>query len=216
MPWYSITPPRSVWTFLLCPAAAKRRLMEVLPWYARPENPIDPTGAMSDDPDVYRKCLEVLEAEPSVGVVAISQDSPAHFDLAVAEATVAVARTSDKPFVFFSNISGPFRREVQNALLKEAGLPYLQGIRESLKAIKALIDYHATEGAAETLLLPPLDEQRRKRARAKSSRQAARCYWKIRRNRFSTFTAFPSCRERVVCLRAGSRRDAAGISLAIP
>ena len=149
-------------------AAAKRRLTEVLPWYARSENPIDPTGAMSNDPDVYRKCLEVLAAEPSVGVVAISQDSPAHFDLAVAEATVAVARTSTKPFVFFSNISGPFRPEVRT-LLKEAGLPYLQGIRESLKAIKALIDYHAGEGAAETLLLPPLDEQRRQRARAKLS-----------------------------------------------
>ena len=134
-----------------------------MPWYARPENPIDPTGAMSGDPDIYRRCLEVLVAEPSIGLVAVSQDSPAHFDLAVAEATVAVARASTKPFVFFSNISGPYRPEVQ-LLLREAGVPYLQGIRESLKAIKALIDYHARPFTA-----PPsfkAEEARRRKAQA--------------------------------------------------
>jgi acyl-CoA synthetase (NDP forming) len=144
---------------------AKRRLVELLPWYARPENPIDPTGAMSNNPDIYRKCLEVLAAEPAIGIVAISQDSPAHFDLAVAEATVSVARTSDKPFVFFSNISGPYRPEVA-AMLREAGLPYLQGIRESLKAMKALIDYHLMAPVAVSLL-PSVDEQRREAARAR-------------------------------------------------
>jgi acetate---CoA ligase (ADP-forming) len=145
---------------------AKRRLAELLPWYARPENPIDPTGAMSNSPDIYLRCLEVLAAEPGIGIIGISQDSPAHFDLAVAEATVSVARTSDKPFVFFSNISGPYRPEVV-ALLKEAGLPYLQGIRESLKAMKALIDYHLVARLAGSSSAPPIDKQRREAARIK-------------------------------------------------
>lgn len=44
---------------------AKRRLAELLPWFARLENPVDPTGAISNNPDIYRKCLEVLAAEPN-------------------------------------------------------------------------------------------------------------------------------------------------------
>jgi acetate---CoA ligase (ADP-forming) len=84
----------------------------------------------------------VLAQEPEIGVIAVSQDSPAHFDVAVAEATAQAAAASEKCFVYFSNFSGPYRPEVQ-AILRQAGVPYLQGIRESLKAIKALMTYHA-------------------------------------------------------------------------
>jgi acetate---CoA ligase (ADP-forming) len=119
----------------------RRRLSEFLPWFARLENPIDPTGAAIQDPSLYRKCLEVLAGEPHIGIVAVSQDCPAAFDLIAAQATAEVARRSGKCFVYFNNFSGPFRPEVQ-AVLREAGVPYLQGLRESLKAIKALIAYH--------------------------------------------------------------------------
>ena len=121
--------------------AGRRRLGEFLPWFARLENPIDPTGAAIQDPSLYRRCLEVLADEPHIGIIAVSQDCPAAFDLIAAKATAEVARKSGKCFVYFSNFSGPFRTEVQ-AVLREAGVPYLQGLRESLKAIKALIGYH--------------------------------------------------------------------------
>jgi acetate---CoA ligase (ADP-forming) len=133
-------------------AEGKQRLAGILPWYARAENPIDPTGAMGNDPDIFRKSLEVLLDEPEIGIVAVSQDSPAHFDLAVAKDTARMAASATKPLVFFSNISGPYRSEVQ-AILRNAGVPYLQGVRESLKAIKALIDYH--RGLAESRAIRP-------------------------------------------------------------
>jgi acetate---CoA ligase (ADP-forming) len=120
---------------------ARQRLGEFLPWFARAENPIDPTGAAIQDPSLYAKCLEVLADEPQLGIIAVSQDSPAAFDLIAAKATAEVARRSGKCFVYFNNFSGPFRSEVQ-AVLREAGVPYLQGLRESLKAIKALLAYH--------------------------------------------------------------------------
>lgn len=120
---------------------AKRELAKLLPWYARPENPLDPTGAMVDDTGIYRRCLEILASEPELHVIAVSQDSPAAYDVTVARLTAEVARQSDKCFVFFNNFSGPVHPEVA-AVLRDAGVPYLQGIRESLKATKALIDYH--------------------------------------------------------------------------
>jgi len=142
----------------------RERLKALLPWYARPENPIDSTGAIGDNFEIYQKCLEVLSAEPEIGLIAVSQDSPAHFDLRVAEATVEAARTSPKPFVFFSNFSGPFRQEVQ-AILRAGEVPYLQGIRESLKAIKALIDFHLYKNATPSAVRIRSDPGRVEKAR---------------------------------------------------
>jgi acyl-CoA synthetase (NDP forming) len=144
--------------------AGRRRLGEFLPWFARLENPIDPTGAAIQDPSLYRKCLEVLADEPDIGIVVVSQDCPAAFDLIAAKATAEVARRSGKCFVYFNNFSGPFRTEVQ-AVLREAGVPYLQGLRESLKAIKALIAYHLDAPRA-AIALPQIDPDRQAEVRA--------------------------------------------------
>jgi len=143
---------------------ARRRLAEFLPWFARPENPIDPTGAAIQDPSLYRKCLETLADESHLGVIAVSQDCPAAFDLVAAKATAEVAQRSGKCFVYFNNFSGPFRAEVQ-AVLREAGVPYLQGLRESLKAIKALIAYHL-DVPSTAPHGKPIDAARRGAARA--------------------------------------------------
>ena len=67
--------------------AGRRRLGAFLPWFARQENPIDPTGAAIQDPSLYRQCLDVLADEPHIGIIAVSQDSPAAFDLIAAKAT---------------------------------------------------------------------------------------------------------------------------------
>jgi acyl-CoA synthetase (NDP forming) len=144
--------------------AGRRRLGEFLPWFARLENPIDPTGAAIQDPSLYRRCLEVLADEPHIGIIAVSQDCPAAFDLIAAKATAEVARKSGKCFVYFNNFSGPFRAEVQT-VLREAGVPYLQGLRESLKAIKALIGYHLDAPPAKPAP-PPIDAGRRATATA--------------------------------------------------
>lgn len=141
-------------------AAGKQRLVELLPWYARPENPIDATGTIGDDPGVFRRSIEVLAAEPDIGVIAISQDSPAHFDVAVAKAVAEAAASVEKPMVFFSNISGAYKPEVQKTL-RDAGVPYLQGVRESLKAIGALIEYHLGGAGNQLRREPATDSARR-------------------------------------------------------
>ena len=123
-------------------ASGKARLAEFLPWYARPENPIDPTGSYAGNEEIYVKCIEILAAEPHLDVILVSQDSPAAFDLPVARATVEAARRVDKCIVFFNNFSGPWNPEIV-AMLRAAGVPYLQGIRESLAAVKSFVDYHA-------------------------------------------------------------------------
>lgn len=119
----------------------RAKLAKILPWYARPENPIDPTGSMIDNQEVFTSCLQALADEPHIDVIVVSQDSPAAYDLVIAKNTVAAAKQIGKPIVFFNNFSGPWNAEIVE-MLREAGVPYLQGIRESLGAVKKYMDYH--------------------------------------------------------------------------
>jgi acyl-CoA synthetase (NDP forming) len=119
----------------------RAKLAKLLPWYARPENPIDPTGALLDNQEIFVQCLQVLAEEPHLDLILISQDSPAAFDLTIAKNTVAAARHVGKQIVFFNNFSGPWNPEIVK-MLRDAGVPYLQGMRESLAAVKAYVDYN--------------------------------------------------------------------------
>ena len=122
--------------------AGREQLATILPWYARPENPIDPTGANAGNEEAYVKCIGILAAEPHLDVILVSQDSPAAFDVPVAKATVEAAKRTDKCIVFFNNFSGPWNPEIVQ-MLRDAGVPYLQGVRESMLAVKAFMEYHA-------------------------------------------------------------------------
>ena len=124
----------------------RARLAKLLPWFARPENPIDPTGAALGDAETYVACIEVLAAEPDIGVVVVSQDSPAAYDVAVAKYVVEAAKRTGKCIVYCNNFSGRATPEIL-AMLRAAGVPYLQGLREGLKAVKAFIDYAAWQAA---------------------------------------------------------------------
>lgn len=135
----------------------KAKLAALLPWYARAENPIDPTGSLIDNQDVFVRCIEVLADEPHLDLILVSQDSPAAYDLVIAKNTVAAARRIDKCIVFFNNFSGPWNPEIVE-MLREAGVPYLQGIRESLGAVKAYIDHHARRRELRAAPPPPRRE----------------------------------------------------------
>jgi acetate---CoA ligase (ADP-forming) len=143
--------------------AGARTLRGALPEFARPANPIDTSGGLGDDPSIYRRCLDVLAAEPDIGIIVVSQDSPAFFDRLAAEALVQVAAESDKCFIFLNNISRPASPEVQK-ILREGGVAYVQGLRAGVKAIGAYVDYYLNQ--RRRAAPPRIDEARRAKARA--------------------------------------------------
>ncbi|MFI4987196.1 MAG: acetate--CoA ligase family protein [Alphaproteobacteria bacterium] len=144
--------------------AGKQKLAEFLPWFAPKQNPIDVAGSNLERVEVFRRSLRILAAEPDIGVIMSSQDSPAVFDLPSAQALAEVAQTSDKCFVFLNNFSRPPHPEVA-AILAKAGVPYLQGMRTGLRAIKAFIAYHRRP-AAPPARPAPINETRRQKAQA--------------------------------------------------
>lgn len=116
-------------------------LEAVLPSFATPSNPLDATGAVFANPDLYPACIKAIAADPSVGLLAVVQDAPLGLGEAgalnyreIAECVVDYARDGDKPIVFISNLACGVHPLVREPLDK-AGIPVLHGTRASLKAV---------------------------------------------------------------------------------
>ncbi|MCA1647834.1 MAG: CoA-binding protein [Chloroflexi bacterium] len=125
------------------------RLRAVLPAFGRPSNPLDATAVAVFDMALYRNCLETLDSDPSVALVAVSQDCPSNLGShqaatyrAIAEMVAATAPHLAKPVVFYSNVAAGVHSGVA-APLEDAGLPVLQGARASLLAVRRLFEYSA-------------------------------------------------------------------------
>ena len=125
---------------------AQQALTEILPPYSPIANPLDAWGS-GDLERTYPVCVEVVSREEDIHLLAVSRDTPPEVacqeveqSLAVAKAAVRAAQETGKPVLFFSNLSTGFQQEVKR-VLDEGGVPYLQGTREVLRAIRAFVRY---------------------------------------------------------------------------
>ncbi len=124
----------------------QQALAEILPPYSPIANPLDAWG--SGDLEVaYPACVGVASREERIHLLAVARDSPplvarreVEQSLAVAKAAVRAAQETSKPVLMFSNLCAGFRQEVQQ-VLSAGGVPYLQGTRETLRAIQAFVRY---------------------------------------------------------------------------
>ncbi len=125
---------------------AQQALADLLPPYSPIANPLDAWGS-GDLETTYPACVEVVSREAGIDLLAVSRDTPPAVaplevtqSLAVAKSAVRAAQETGKPVLMFANLSTTFRPEVKQTL-HEGGVPYLQGTRETLKAIQAFVRY---------------------------------------------------------------------------
>jgi acyl-CoA synthetase (NDP forming) len=125
---------------------SQKKLKEALPPYTTISNPLDAWGS-GDLERTYPPSMEVLAAEPEVSMLLVSLDATADLApkqteqyLTIARSAARVKESYQKPIAFFSNISGGFDPQI-HSVLEEAGIPFLQGTRESLQAVDKLIWY---------------------------------------------------------------------------
>ncbi|MEE9618395.1 MAG: CoA-binding protein, partial [Anaerolineae bacterium] len=125
---------------------ARQALAQILPPYSPIANPLDAWGS-GDLESIYPACVEVVSREEDIHLLTVSRDTPPRVasreveqSLLVAQAAVRSARETGKPVLMFSNLSAGFRQEVKQ-VLDEGGVPYLQGTRETLRAIQAFVSY---------------------------------------------------------------------------
>lgn len=125
---------------------AQKSLKQILPPYRAISNPLDAWG-VGDQERIYPACMEAVAEEEDIHLLAVSRDTPPQVarqeveqSLYEAKAAVRIARETGKPVLMFSNVSAGSHREVKETL-REGGVSYLQGVRETLRAIQAFVRY---------------------------------------------------------------------------
>jgi acyl-CoA synthetase (NDP forming) len=124
----------------------RQQLSRILPAYSPIANPLDAWGS-GDLENTYPRCVRVVAQEPDVHLLAVSRDTPPEVaqreidqSMAVARTAVDIRRETGKPVVLFSNYAAGVQSEVA-ACLQNGGVPYLQGTRESLRAVQSFLWY---------------------------------------------------------------------------
>jgi len=119
------------------------RVRALLPPFATPQNPLDTTGVVFADGDIYRDILHALADDPSIGLIVAAQDAPIGLDdfcaseyLGIAEAVSGYAGTGKAPVVFMSNLSSGHHVAVEAKL---PNVPVLRGTKSALTAVRGLM-----------------------------------------------------------------------------
>ncbi len=123
-------------------ASTRERIESVLPEFGSVTNPIDATGSMYDDPALLQKLFDAILAEPGRPVIAASVSARpignAHMH-GFAATMAEVARASGRTIVAYqySPLGGPLDQEIVQTL-HAAGVPFLLGISNAMRALKYL------------------------------------------------------------------------------
>ncbi len=128
-------------------------LQKSFPDFQTPRNPVDAYGFGWNEA-YFRKIVEAVAADENVDVVVFCLD---FFEPGVgpssdgmAPAIAEVARLADKPFVVINNTSGPGFRPEKEAILKQAGVPCLLGMRAGISAVVKWLQLDAAAPAPRT------------------------------------------------------------------
>jgi acyl-CoA synthetase (NDP forming) len=115
-------------------------LRPAFPPFAKPANPLDAWG-LGFAPERFRLVLDALLADPAIGAIGFSivtthdggPDGP--YGVAMAEACRDAGTAHGKRLVFVNSTAGAGPHRATKAVLDQAGIPFLSGLRTGLAAI---------------------------------------------------------------------------------
>ena len=135
-------------------AATVARLEERLEYGLEPVNPLDAWGTGNDYVEIFLHCMTALMEDPDTGFglwVADIRDSEGYRTPFV-EAAPGISQKTGKPMAFVSCVpNGDNPRNAQ--VLKESGMPLLEGIDPALAAIRNSFAYR--DRRARPAMTPP-------------------------------------------------------------
>ncbi|MFQ5850402.1 MAG: acetate--CoA ligase family protein [Candidatus Binatia bacterium] len=122
----------------------QRQLEQLLGVGAGAGNPLDLGASGASDLQMYLRCLDLLAADPSVGLIAVQGELPQGPDFSSRAAgyqrMVERAAEVGKPIVFFSRSSHSVSAYAAE-FRQRCGAPFLQEIRKSFQAISHVMGY---------------------------------------------------------------------------
>ena len=125
--------------------ATTRLLGQLLDPGLRPANPLDVWGTGADTRKLFVACLTALARDPSVAAVALAVDLVPELDgdRSYPLALLDAATGTDKPLAVLSNLGSAIDLEAAG-LLRDNGVPVLEGARTGLLALRHLLDHGAS------------------------------------------------------------------------
>jgi acetyltransferase len=131
------------------------RLTPLLDPGLAPDNPLDTGAGLAGQPGKFAEICRIMATDPGVDVLSmqgqlpLDADEPRHPEafasVAAAEAAVVVAHGR----------MGQNVTEAGRAFQRAAGVPFLQGLPETVRAIKALVDYGERRRRGIPVVPPP-------------------------------------------------------------
>lgn len=119
------------------------------------ENPLECGVAGFGDEENYAKIIRQIAADESVDLIAIHGELPRPPDSRKADNFAALSASIAKPLVAFARVTHNLTDE-SRSFQDAAGMPFLQGIKPTLRALKALSFYGVKRSAQEKGVgLPP-------------------------------------------------------------
>jgi len=124
----------------------KVKLRGILPDFSPIANPLDAWGSGRIE-KTYLSCLQAAVDQPQADMVLVVQDVPggmskrqADIYKVVMNASVEIAKNTEKPIIILNNQSSGFNEEIRN-ITETGNIPLLQGTHEGLFALNNLIKY---------------------------------------------------------------------------
>ena len=111
------------------------RLRDLLPWFASPQNPVDTTAQLINDPAIFKACLATLAEDPEIHTLILFLGMQPALAERIARDTVEVARATTKPIFVTWMLTPPAARRI----LEEAQIPLYEDPVRCLSGLAALI-----------------------------------------------------------------------------
>ncbi len=121
-----------------------------------PENPLDAWGTGIDADRIFTESFIALHDDPDTAAVAFVVDLTRQgepYDEGYLRVARDVFAATDKPFCVLSNLASAVALE-EAALLRDAGIPVLEGTTSGLTALRLLLE-HRDRGRRESVAAPP-------------------------------------------------------------
>lgn len=108
------------------------RLTNILPPFASPQNPVDATGQIQNDPTMFEECLDAILDDPGVGTLVVALGLQERQGEAMARQIVDAYRAHPEACVVVAWLAGP---KVVHTLLGEAGVPVFGDLARAVDVV---------------------------------------------------------------------------------
>jgi acyl-CoA synthetase (NDP forming) len=149
--------------------ATTTRIQEALDPGLEAANPLDAWGTGIDADRIFIECFHALHADPDVAALAFVVDMTRQgepFDTGYLQVAREVFASTTKPFCIVSNLASAVAND-EAALLRDDGIPVLEGTASGLTALNHLLSYRAARERPDVIAPEPVADDVGDRWRAR-------------------------------------------------